>query len=88
MSFKLLIDGDLIDGAKNVAVINPATAREFEIAPRADAAIALRAIAAAKKAFPRWAALTYLERSRYVEAFAAAFEARVEEWKTLPSVAC
>jgi acyl-CoA reductase-like NAD-dependent aldehyde dehydrogenase len=83
MSYRLLVDGELIDGAKNVAVINPATAREFETAPRADAAIALRAIAAAKKAFPSWAALGYEYRSGYVEAFAAALEARASEFSRL-----
>ncbi|WP_313555973.1 aldehyde dehydrogenase family protein [Agrobacterium cavarae] len=83
MSYRLLVDGELIDGAKNVAVINPATAREFETAPRADTAIALRAIAAAKKAFPSWAALGYEYRSGYVEAFAAALEARASEFSRL-----
>ncbi|MFK3691082.1 aldehyde dehydrogenase family protein [Agrobacterium tumefaciens] len=83
MSYRLLVDGELIDGAKNVAVINPATAKEFETAPRADAAIALRAIAAAKKAFPSWAALGYEYRSGYVEAFAAALEVRASEFSRL-----
>ncbi|GGG12025.1 aldehyde dehydrogenase [Rhizobium wenxiniae] len=83
MSYRLLVDGELIDGAKDVGVINPATAQEFEIAPRADEAIALRAIAAAKKAFPSWAALTYEHRSGYVEAFAAALEARASDFSRL-----
>lgn len=83
MSYKLLIDGELIDGARSVGVINPATAAEFETAPRADAAIAMRAIEAAKKAFPSWAALSYEHRSGYVEAFAAAVEAREGDFSRL-----
>lgn len=83
MSYKLLVDGELIDGAKDVGVINPASAKEFETAPRADVAIALRAIAAAKKAFLSWAALTYEHRSGYVEAFAAALEARALDFSRL-----
>lgn len=83
MSYKLLVDGELVDGAKNVGVINPATTKEFETAPRADEAIALKAIASAKKAFPSWAALSYEHRSGYVEAFAAALEARASNFSRL-----
>jgi acyl-CoA reductase-like NAD-dependent aldehyde dehydrogenase len=83
MNYKLLVDGELIDGAKSVGVVNPATAKEFETAPRADTTIALRAIAAAKRAFPSWAALSYEHRSGYVEAFAAALEARAVDLSRL-----
>jgi len=31
MNYKLLVDGELIDGAKSVAVINPATARNSRL---------------------------------------------------------
>ncbi|MBO9709511.1 MAG: aldehyde dehydrogenase family protein [Caulobacter sp.] len=45
----------LIDGALDV--INPATGKVFATSPRADQAQAEIAIAAAKRAFPAWAAL-------------------------------
>ncbi|HEY0491765.1 MAG TPA: aldehyde dehydrogenase family protein [Telluria sp.] len=60
----LLIDGRLVPGAQTLDVINPATGTTFIAVSRADETQALRAIAAAKKAFPAWAALrTPLRRS-------------------------
>jgi acyl-CoA reductase-like NAD-dependent aldehyde dehydrogenase len=51
MEFKLLIDGDLVDGADSLPVVNPATGEPFATCARADAAQLERAIAAAKRAF-------------------------------------
>lgn len=83
MSFKLLIDGQLVDGAGALDVINPATGRAFTTAPRADAALAETAIAAAKRAFPAWDALGYAGRSKLVEVFATAIEVRIDEFARL-----
>lgn len=79
MDTRLLIDGRLEDGAARLAVVNPATGRAFTTAPRADAAQAERAITAAKRAFPAWAALGYAQRRAHIEAFADAVAARSEE---------
>lgn len=76
MTFKLLIEGALVDGASTIELINPATGKPFETAPRADVAQAEQAIAAAKRAFPAWGALTYADRGAKVAAFADALEAR------------
>lgn len=80
MNLKLLIDGALVDGAATLEVINPATGKAFAHAPRADKALAEKAIAAAKRAFPSWSALGYPGRSKLVETFASAIEARFEQF--------
>ncbi|MGY2274786.1 aldehyde dehydrogenase [Pseudomonas azotoformans] len=77
--FKLLIDGQLVDGASRLDVFNPATGKVFQHVPKADEAQALSSIAAAKKAFSAWAALTYTERAAYVIRFAEAIEANAED---------
>ena len=52
--FKLLIDGQLVDGASTMSVINPATEQELAVCARASAAQLDQAVAAAKRAFPAW----------------------------------
>jgi acyl-CoA reductase-like NAD-dependent aldehyde dehydrogenase len=79
-ALKLLIDGQLVDGTHVLDVINPATAKPFISVPRADQAQGLKAIEAAKQAFPAWSALTYAERSAYLNRFAAGVQARREEF--------
>src|SRR5262249_56201412 len=54
--FKLLIGGKLVEGAGTLDVINPATGRVLTTTPRADRGQLEQAIAAAKAAFPSWAA--------------------------------
>src|SRR5262245_33438850 len=54
--FRLLIGGRLVEGAGTLEVINPATGRVLRTAPRADRAQLEQAVAAAKAAFPPWAA--------------------------------
>lgn len=70
MTSKLLIDGDLVAGADQIEVINPAFGTAFTTAPRADAAQVEAAIAAAKRAFPGWAALQTADRAARVDALA------------------
>jgi acyl-CoA reductase-like NAD-dependent aldehyde dehydrogenase len=77
--FNLLINGKLVKGASKLNVINPATGKTFISVPKADEAQALVAIAAAKKAFPEWAALSYAERATYVIRFADAVADKSEE---------
>lgn len=81
--FRLLIDGVLVAGASTFDVINPALDRSFAQCPKADMAMLETAIAAAKRAFPAWAATPVAERGAKVEALAAALEARVAEFAAL-----
>jgi len=61
-TYKLLIDGKLVDGASSLEVINPATGKVLETASKADEAQLNEAVAVAKKAFPRWSASSFEER--------------------------
>jgi len=79
----LLIDGRLVAGAGEMPVINPATGKAFALAPRADAAQLDTAVAAARRAFPGWAALSYADRRAFLERFADGVEARFEEFARL-----
>lgn len=81
--FKLLIDGELIAGAGTLDVINPATGQPFAAAPRADLALLDRAVAAARAAFPGWAALPVEQRAHRIEQLAAGLEARAAEFARL-----
>jgi acyl-CoA reductase-like NAD-dependent aldehyde dehydrogenase len=47
--FRLLIDGKLVESARTLYVINPATGRTLTAAPRADRAQLDQAVAAAKR---------------------------------------
>jgi acyl-CoA reductase-like NAD-dependent aldehyde dehydrogenase len=83
MTYKMLIGGQLVDGATTLDVVNPATGAVFETCPRADVDQLNQAVAAAKAAFPAWSALSYAERAAKLEALADALEPRVEEFARL-----
>lgn len=83
MPFKLLIDGQLVDGSNTLDVINPATGEVFAKCARAGVPEAEAAISAAKRAFPAWAALPWSQRAQMLNALADAMEARLEEFATL-----
>ncbi len=83
MSYELLIDGELVEGASTLDVINPATGRLLVAAPRASAQQAEQAIAAAKRAFPAWSRLSYAARRVYLEKLAVAVDARADEFVRL-----
>ena len=82
-AYKLLIDGALVPGPSLLEVINPATAKVFIAVPRADQAQAFKAVAAARLAFPQWAALTYAERAAYVLRFADVMAASAQDLITM-----
>jgi acyl-CoA reductase-like NAD-dependent aldehyde dehydrogenase len=82
-TYKLLIAGKLVDGASNLEVVNPATGKAFAIASRADEAQLNQAVAAARKAFPGWSALSFQEREGSLNALADALEARAAEFARL-----
>jgi acyl-CoA reductase-like NAD-dependent aldehyde dehydrogenase len=79
MSYSLLIDGHKVQGVGRIDVIDPSTGRVFDTAPRADEALALKAIAASSRAGKSWAGLGYSGRRIYLHDFADAIEARTEE---------
>lgn len=82
-AFRLLIDGQLVAGAEQFAVINPATAEPFARCPKADPAQLEEAVAAAKEAFPGWAATAIEARAELVHALADALEPRTAEFARL-----
>nr|WP_238858292.1 aldehyde dehydrogenase family protein [Faunimonas pinastri] len=80
MAYRLLIDGKLVDGASTLDVIDPATGAVFETCARADEAQLEQAIAAAKRAFPAWAALGHEKRRDYLNQLADAMQGRYDEF--------
>ena len=78
-SYKLLIDGRLVDGALDLGVIDPASGEVFATCARADLAQLEQAIAAAKRAFPAWARRGQAEWREHVRRLADALEARRDE---------
>lgn len=72
--FKLLIDGKLEDGDAVMNVINPANEEVLAECPRASKAQLDKAVAAAKRAFPAWAAKSMDERRAALNAMADAIQ--------------
>jgi len=81
--FRMLVDGELVDGPRSFDVVNPATAKVFARCPKADEALIDRAVAAAKRAFPAWAANTIEDRAALIMKLADALEARAGEFASL-----
>lgn len=81
--YALTIDGKRVETNKSFDVLNPATNAVLAQAPEGTAEHMEVAIAAAKAAFPKWAALSWEERGAYIEAYADALEANKEELITL-----
>ena len=80
-AYKLLINGELVDGAGGTAdVINPATEKVVAACPIADVAQVNAAVAAAKAAFPAWSRRTVAERGQFVDQLANALMARQDEF--------
>jgi acyl-CoA reductase-like NAD-dependent aldehyde dehydrogenase len=82
-AFHLIIDGQMRSGSMTMEVINPATGKLLADCPRADAEQLNDAVAAAKRAFPAWANLTYAARRTMIHAIADALAARLEEFAHL-----
>ncbi|MBV8402439.1 MAG: aldehyde dehydrogenase family protein [Acetobacteraceae bacterium] len=81
--FRLLIGGKLVEGAGTLDVINPATGRVLTTAPRADGGQLEQAVAAAKAAFPAWAATPLRMRGGLLDKLADALEAEQSEFARL-----
>lgn len=74
--YRLLIDGKLVAGDLQMEVVNPATEQVLAIAPRASLAQLEQAVAAAKAAFPAWAATPIAERRALILTLADRIEAQ------------
>ncbi|MFN3524117.1 MAG: aldehyde dehydrogenase family protein [Phenylobacterium sp.] len=77
--FKLLINGQLVDGDATMDVLNPATEEVLSACPRASKAQLDQAVAAAKAAFPAWAATPIDERRKALVAIADVIQANVAD---------
>jgi len=82
-AFKLLIGGKLVDGDTTMDVVNPATEDVITKAPRASEAQLNDAVAAAKSAFPGWAATSIEQRRTVINSIANAIEAEAEDFARL-----
>jgi acyl-CoA reductase-like NAD-dependent aldehyde dehydrogenase len=81
--FKLVINGRSTPGAGTLDVINPATGRLLRTCARADRAQLDAAVAAAKAAFPAWAATPIEKRREALLKIAAALAGRSAEFARL-----
>ncbi|MFC3568170.1 aldehyde dehydrogenase family protein [Paracoccus simplex] len=81
--YRLLIDGKLVAGDMTMAVVNPANEQVLAEAPRASRAQLDAAVAAARTAFPGWAARPIEERRALILQIAEALDARAEEFARL-----
>src|ERR1700756_4726828 len=77
--YSLLIDGELVPGDQTMPVLNPATEEVLAQCPRASKDQLDAAVAAAKAAFPDWAATSIEERRKLVIQMADAIEANSGE---------
>jgi acyl-CoA reductase-like NAD-dependent aldehyde dehydrogenase len=78
-NFNLLIDGKMVPGDLQMSVINPATEEVLAECPRASEAQLNAAVAAAKAAFPAWAATPIEERRKIIVQMADVIEANITE---------
>jgi acyl-CoA reductase-like NAD-dependent aldehyde dehydrogenase len=78
-AYKLLIGGKLVDGDATMDVINPANEEVLATCPRGSKAQLDKAVAAAKAAFPAWAAKPIAERKAVLNAVADAIEKNAAE---------
>jgi acyl-CoA reductase-like NAD-dependent aldehyde dehydrogenase len=70
--YRMLIDGELVEGARVSEVINPATEKMVGLAPRASPAQLDTAISAARKAFTAWSFCAVEKRQEALRAAADA----------------
>lgn len=77
--FHLLIDGNLVKGDLSMPILNPATEDVLAQCPRASEAQLNAAVAAAKAAFPAWAATPMADRRACINRMADVIEANATE---------
>src|SRR5262245_39666773 len=80
--FRHWIDGEPRDAAAGrwLDVHDPASAQAYAQVAAGDADDVEAAVAAAQAAFPAWSALPHSERAHWLEALAAALEARLNDF--------
>ena len=78
-AYKLLINGDMVDGDLSMDVLNPATEEVLADCPRASEDQLNAAVAAAKAAFPAWSKTDVDERKALVLKIADVIEANATE---------
>lgn len=81
--FKMLIDGQMVVSGSAFDVVNPATEETIGRAPEAEQADLDAAVAAARQAFPAWAARPIEERRAVIVAMADRIMAHADELKRL-----
>jgi aldehyde dehydrogenase (NAD+) len=81
--FRMAIGGALEPGAGRMTVIDPATGMPFAEAPDAAPPDLDRAVAAARAAFPGWAATPHAERAGMIVALAEAVERHADAFAPL-----
>lgn len=74
-----LIDGRIVASARRFDVIDPATGCAFATCPDADAEQLDAAVAAARRAFPAWAALGFAARRAHLHRLADAITAAADD---------
>ncbi|MEA2905862.1 MAG: betaine-aldehyde dehydrogenase [Alphaproteobacteria bacterium] len=81
MKGQMLIGGEMVAGEANnwIESVNPANEEKIGEFPAGDAADVNRAVAAAEKAQPAWAALDIKERGKYLKQMAKRIRERGEE---------
>jgi acyl-CoA reductase-like NAD-dependent aldehyde dehydrogenase len=77
--FALLVDGKLEQSALHLDVINPALGTVFARCPAAGRAELDRAVAAARRAFPAWRALSFADRAALVKTLSQRLRERQAE---------
>lgn len=78
-SYRMTIDGALVDGASQIDVINPATGEVFAKAPAADAAQLDLAVEAATRAQKQWRQVPIEQRKALLVEAAKKIEAHADE---------
>ncbi|MBU1257978.1 MAG: aldehyde dehydrogenase family protein, partial [Alphaproteobacteria bacterium] len=82
-AYKMLIDGQLVDGARIIPVIDPSTGEPFAQAHAADGAQIDEAVASAARAFPAWAAAPWETRRACLLEFAQRLENETDSFTHL-----
>ena len=77
------VDGRWVESPETTVIGNPATGEPVGPAPRGTVDMAVAAAAAARRAFPTWAATPLEERCRLLAALAAAIDARRDDLTAL-----
>ncbi len=78
-AYPLIIDGKTVPTDKHLDVINPADGRVFALCPAGTSADLDRAVEAARRAFPGWAATPDADRKAAVNRLADIIEANIGE---------